>query len=117
MKHPLSQDQGEPQLVAEALAAFYTDNFDCISVGLPPIPSKRYIGIVMIGTMPRFYKITITEALVNAVMLAQFPAEETIVQCFFPPIPNKTNFLHQGMQPLDNWQICFQCFEALRGLL
>ncbi|KAH9175787.1 hypothetical protein EDB89DRAFT_1944252 [Lactarius sanguifluus] len=116
-KGPLSQDQAEPQLVADALAAFHTDNSSCVAMGLPPSPSKRYLGIVMVGVAPRFYKIVITQALEDAVRHSQFPAEETIVQRFVPPVPNMATFLCQGMLPLDNRRICFQCFEALRTLL
>ncbi|KAH8977933.1 hypothetical protein EDB86DRAFT_2816559, partial [Lactarius hatsudake] len=114
----LSQDQAEPQLVAEALAAFHTDNSSCIAMGLPPSPSRRYLGIVMVGVAPCFYKITITQALADAVMHSQFPTVETIVQHFIPPVSTDlATFLRQGMLPLDNRRICFQCFEALRTLL
>ncbi|KAI9435755.1 hypothetical protein H4582DRAFT_1968548 [Lactarius indigo] len=118
-KGPLSPGQAEPQLVAGALGAFHTDNSCRIAMGFPPSPSRRYFGIIMVGVAPRFYKITITQALCDVVRLAQFPAEETIVQCFTPPVANTANFLtlHQGMLPLDNRRICFQCFEALRTLL
>jgi hypothetical protein len=117
MKCPFAQKEAEPRLVAKALAAFSTDNYDRTAVGLLPIPSKRYIGIVMIGLAPLFYKITITQALVDAVMADQSPAEETIIQCFIPPVPSISSFLHQGMLPLEDRHICLQCFEALRTLL
>ncbi|KAH9001842.1 hypothetical protein EDB86DRAFT_2801393 [Lactarius hatsudake] len=117
-KRSLSQDQAEPQLVASALAAFHTDNSGRSAMELPPLPSKRYLGIVMVGVAPHFYKITITQALQDAVRHSQFPDEETIVQCFVPPVPNMDTFLQgPGMLPLDNRRICFQCFEALRTLL
>jgi hypothetical protein len=117
MKSPFAQKQAEPRLVAKALAAFSTDNFDHTAVGLLPIPSKRYIGIVMIGLAPLFYKITITQALLDAVMAGQFPAEETIIQRFIPPVQSISSFLHAGMLTLEDRHICFQCFEALRPLL
>ncbi|KAH9034192.1 hypothetical protein EDB85DRAFT_1022260 [Lactarius pseudohatsudake] len=118
-KGPLSQDQAEPQLVASALAAFHTENSGRIAKELSPLPSKRYLGIVMVGVAPHFYKITITQALQDAVRHSQFPDEETIVQRFVPPVPNMDDFLQKGpgMLPLDNRRICFQCFEALRTLL
>lgn len=112
----LSRNRAEPRLVASALGAFSSDNFHRTAVGLPPMPSKRYIGIVMIGTAPRFYKITVTRALVDAVMASQIP-EETIIQRFVPPVPDADNFLQDGMVPLDKRRVCFQCFEALKTLL
>ena len=117
MKHSLTQKQVEPRLVAKALAAFFTDNSDHTAMGLPPIPSKRYIGIIMIGLAPLFHKITITQALLDAVMVGQFPAEETIIQCFIPPVPSMSSFLDQGIMSLENRYICLQCFEALKSLL
>jgi hypothetical protein len=98
--------------VAKALAAFHADNLDRTAEGLPPVLSKRYIGIVMIGTGPHFYKITITEALVDAVGQAQFPTEGTLVERFIPPVPNT-----EGMRSLENRHVYYQCFEALKALL
>ena len=112
-----SGDREEPRLVADALAAFTADNKKRTLVGLPPMPSKRYIGVGMVRTAPRLYKITITQALLNAVVTFQTPAEETIMERFIPPVPNMDNFFVEGMMPLENRYICLQCFEALRGLL
>ena len=69
--------------------------------------SKTYVGIVMVGAAPRFYKITITQDLVYAVSYGQFPAKETIVQHLVPPVLNVHRFLCQGMLPLDNRRVCF----------
>ena len=79
--------------------------------------SKRYIGIVTIRSAHFFYKINITQALVDAVMNSQFPAQETIVERFIPPVANVDEFLRDGMLSLDNRRISFQCYEALKGLL
>jgi len=69
--HP--RDREEPRLVASAIGAFTEDNFRRTDAGLPPLPSKRYIGITMIKSAPRLYKITITQSLVDAVKTAQTP--------------------------------------------
>jgi hypothetical protein len=104
--------------VAKVLAAFYADNLDRTTAGIPPILSQRYIGIVMVGTGPHFYKVTVTQALVDAVALSQFPAEETLVQRFIPPVPNTdSSSLHEGMRSLENRHVLFQCYEALKTLL
>ena len=93
------------------------DNEKRAEEGLAPMTSKRYIGIVTIGLAHFFYKITITQALVDAVMNSQCPTQETIVERFIPPVPNLDDFLRDGMMSLDNRRICFQCYEALKNLL
>ena len=79
--------------------------------------SKRYIGIVTIRTAHFLYKITVTQALLDAVRNSQFPSQETIVERFIPPVANVDDFLRDGMLPLDNRHISFQCYEALKVLL
>ena len=76
-----------------------------------------YIGIVTIGSAPFFYKIAITQALVDMVMKSQCPAQETIFERFIPPVKDVDDFVRDGMLTLDNRRVCFQCYEALRGLL
>jgi hypothetical protein len=110
-------DREGPRLVADALAAFTADNNKRTDAGLAPMASQRYIGMGMIRSAPRLYKITITQALLNAVVSSQPPAEETIIERFVPPVPNMDNFIVDGMVPLQNRYICFQCFEALKALL
>jgi hypothetical protein len=103
--------------VASALGAFSADNDKRTADGLPPILSKRFIGIVTIGVAHYFYKITIAQALSDAVVNSQFPSQETIVERFVPPVPGPDGFLRNGMVPLDNRFVCFQCYEALKTLL
>jgi hypothetical protein len=105
----------EPQLVAEMVAAFKTDDFNAIAAGNALAPQREYTAIIMIGTAPIFYKATITRALKEAIERAENPAAETVVQCLVPI--EDENFLNNGMVPLDNRFVCFQCFEALRVFL
>ena len=102
--------------MATALGAFSVDNERRTANGLAPMASKRYIGIITIGSAPFFYKITGTQDLVDAVMNSQFPTQETIIERFIP-VPNVDDFLRDGMVPLDNRQACLQCYEALKTLL
>lgn len=103
--------------MASAIAAFHTDDSRRTAVGLQPMQEDRYIGIVMVGVAPRFYKVVITRALVDAVRYGQFPAEETIVRRLVPPVPapNVNDYLREGMLPLLNRRACFQCFEELNS--
>ncbi|KAF8889242.1 hypothetical protein BD779DRAFT_1379576, partial [Infundibulicybe gibba] len=69
----------EPQLIAEAIAAFRQNNrarhFRC----LPPLESQVFPAITMVGTVPTFYKITITLDLLLAVEAGVYPEGATIV--------------------------------------
>ena len=113
----MSADDPEPQLIAEAIAAFYEANRRRRQVGLSTIPATVFAGITLAGTAPTFYKIPITSDLLQSVTTAQFPSQKTIVHKFIPPVPNMQYFLREGMVPLENRYICFQCFEGLKTLL
>jgi hypothetical protein len=116
-----SQRQGyiediEPQLVAEAIAAFYQNNVNRRLAGLPKLARKLMPGIVMIGSAAVFYLIPITDILVDAISTASYPATETVVFQFVPPVPNSTHYVDhgKGMRPLENRRIVLQCFEAFK---
>ncbi|KAK6977775.1 hypothetical protein R3P38DRAFT_513570 [Favolaschia claudopus] len=47
-------DEAEPQLIAEAVAAFAANNRRRKALGLPSIASQVFAGIVMLGTAPRY---------------------------------------------------------------
>ncbi|OJA17102.1 hypothetical protein AZE42_13914, partial [Rhizopogon vesiculosus] len=51
----------EPQLVAEATAAFQANNSNRVNnLFIDPLPKQVFPGITMVGTFPRFYKIEVT---------------------------------------------------------
>jgi hypothetical protein len=78
----------EPQLVVEAIAAFYNNNNMRLRLFmLDPLQSKVIPGITMKGTTPTFYRIPVTADLVHAVQLGQCPAQETIVNAHIPALP------------------------------
>ena len=98
--------------MAEAIATFRHDE-----KWLPANTTREYIGIIMRGLTPTFYKIPISLDLVEAVQNTQYPDEhQTTVQRFLPPVEDP-DFLTNGMRPLDNRKMCFRCYEALRPLL
>ena len=73
--------------------------------------------IAMVGTAPYFYRVLITDALLTAVETASFPNKETVVFRFIPPVPDMDSYVSDGMRPLENRRIVFQCFEALKAIL
>ena len=58
----LSGDRAEPRLIFKAIAVFYMNNL-CRSRSALPLWERQVIpGIVMVGTAPTFYRITVTTA-------------------------------------------------------
>ena len=106
-------DEPKPQLIAETIAAFVENN----SRRVHPLPQQTFPAITMVGPCPIFYKIPVTQALVDALITAQYPTQPTIVQRLVPPVPDPISYGRRGMNPLENRGIVFQCLEAMRGLL
>ncbi len=103
----------EPQVIANAIAAFAMNNDLSIRILghlANPLDSKVMPGITMTGTMPTFYKIPVTCDLVRAVGLGIYPPQETVVYAHFPLVPTKD----QGMKPLDNRGIILSSYEAFK---
>ncbi|KAH9172547.1 hypothetical protein EDB89DRAFT_2166483, partial [Lactarius sanguifluus] len=102
----------EPQLIAQAIAAFQYNNRLLLRIGKEPIRAKAIPGIVMLGTTPTFYKITVTQDLVDAVEASQYPQNTTTVHRLELPIdyPNGLD----GMKDLDDRAVLLGCFEAFK---
>ncbi|KAH9012852.1 hypothetical protein EDB83DRAFT_2444615 [Lactarius deliciosus] len=107
----------EPQLIAQAIAAFQYNNLLLESSGKEPIRAKTIPGIVIFGTTPTFYKITVTQDLVDAVVGARYPANPTAVYKLIPPVEDLYGLDQDGMQPLNNRAVILGCFEAFKQLV
>ncbi|KIM79919.1 hypothetical protein PILCRDRAFT_823099 [Piloderma croceum F 1598] len=116
-KRHLSRDDPEPQLIAEAIAAFYENNRARKAAGLPKLPSRTFAGITMIGTAPTFYKIPVTDELLISLATSQYPTQVTTVTKLVPPVPFPERLANDGMKPLVNRRIILQCFDAFRQFL
>lgn len=104
-----------PQLVAEAIAAFHSNNLTRTqALGLPALASKVIPGITMKGTSPIFFKIPVTLELVAAVIGGRYPNAPTIVHAHLPTIPRPADRWNEGMKPLDNRVAILSCYEAFR---
>ena len=86
-KRHLSRDNSEPQLIAEAIAAFYENNRARRAAGLPKLQSRTFAGITMVGTAPTFYKIPVTDEILISLVTAQYPPKVTTIEKLVPPIP------------------------------
>jgi hypothetical protein len=113
-RHKESKDP-EPQLMAEAIAAFQTNNARRMRVlGLEPVVAKLMPGITLKGSSPIFYKIPVTAALAQAVALGAYPETPTIVHAHLPVVPRPARRLSEGMKPLDNRASILACFQAFK---
>jgi len=103
-----------PQLIAEAIAAFQSNNRVRNLLGLDLLDFKEMAGIVMIGTSPTFFKIPVTRDLMQAVQRGQYPSSPTVVFMHRPVLPRPLRRLSEGMRPLDNRRAIIACFEAFK---
>ncbi|KAG2359180.1 hypothetical protein BDR07DRAFT_1361387 [Suillus spraguei] len=68
-KTVFSRSYPEPQVIAEAIAAYQDNNEKRILRSLPPLDAMTIPCITMVGTRPIFYLVPVTEALSNAVAI------------------------------------------------
>jgi hypothetical protein len=114
-KRHMDAGDPDPQLISVAIAAFQFNNYKRTQVlNEPALTSKVIAGITMLGTAPTFFKIPVTQDLVSAVETGQYPAAPTIVSMHVPEIPRPTCRIAEGMEPLDNREAIFACFEAFK---
>ncbi|KAI0293288.1 hypothetical protein B0F90DRAFT_1763729 [Multifurca ochricompacta] len=114
-KRHLDSSDPEPQLIAEAIAAFAANNQTRQrTLNQPPLNSKVMAGITMKGTAPIFYKILVTAALAGSVASGVYPQVATTVYAHVPNVPRPNCRWSEGMKPLDNRQVILSCYEAFR---
>ena len=113
-KKPTTGPSGpEPPLIAEAIAAFQSNNQSRIKMGLPALDKMSIPCITVEGTRPLFYKVPVTQRLSDCVTLGQFPEEQTVVTCCGPPPPSEA---HVGMESLDYRRTALRYYYTLRDL-
>lgn len=114
-KRLTSMENPEPQVIAEALAAFALNNRKRErDLNLPPCNSIIFPCLTMIGTTLTFYKITVTAALSKAVQTGTYPEAETCVLRYIPALPCRNS---DGMRPLLNRLEILRCLEAFKKFL
>ena len=105
----------EPQVIAEAIAAFETNNskLEC-DLHRPPRELIAFPAMTMVGTTPMFYKVPVTSSLSKAVQTGTYPELETRVLRYTPSLPRGNS---KGMSPLPNRLEALRCLEAFKSLL
>ena len=101
--------------MAEAIAAFQENNAKRVNdLFLEPLEMQVILGITMVGTFPRFYKITVTADLDHCVRFGQYPETQTVVYRHTPRVPRRRS---DGMRPLDNRKLVLRCYEAFKKIV
>ena len=114
-KRQTSMRDPEPQVIAEAIAAFSLNNMRRERrLNLPPRDAIMFPCLTMVGTTPVFYKITVTAALSKAVQTGAYPNTETRVLRYIPALPCRNS---DGMRPLPNRVEILRCLEAFKRFL
>lgn len=115
-KSHISGSDPEPQVIAEAIAAFQHNN-SVLSrdLGLREIEEYTFPCITMIGTSPVFYKIRVSSSLDNAVRFGTFPEEVTTVFRFDPLLGARRK--SQGMTDIPSRKRILKCFRLFREVM
>lgn len=114
-KRLTSMKDPEPQVIAEAIAAFAMNNMTRERhLNLQPRDVITFPALTMVGTTPAFYKITVTSALSKAVQTGTYPKLKTCVLRYIPALPRRNS---DGMRTLPNRLEILRCLEAFKRFL
>ncbi|KAL0958667.1 hypothetical protein HGRIS_013999 [Hohenbuehelia grisea] len=105
----------EAQVIAECIAAFaYNQMLRQKTPGAAQVKSETISAITMVGTTATFYRVNVTQSLLDSLVTLSYPAEETVVMRYMPPVPEPQRYPDEGMAPLGNRCVVLQCFEAFK---
>lgn len=79
-KTEISTKDPEPQVIAEAIAAFQTNNYNRRQRGREQMDRMSIPCITMVGTRPIFYVVPVTQQLSTAVERGEYPEHVTQVR-------------------------------------
>jgi hypothetical protein len=100
----------EPQVIAEAIAAFQENNRIRSKRFLNPLDMMIFPCITMRGTFPVFYLVPITKNLSDCIKEGKYPERETTVLRHTPKVKRSSD----GMRPTENKKRILSCFESFR---
>jgi hypothetical protein len=113
-----SEADPEPQLVAEAVAAFQRNSAARERrQDQQPLEEAVIPGVVMVGACPTFYKVRVTSELADAVMGGRYPKHQTeVLVC---PLEKDGSPLEPGLTMLDPScrEVSLKYFEAFKQFI
>ena len=105
----------EPQVIAEAIAAYQHNNERRQRMGLSTLSTMTVPCITIIGTRPTFYLVPVTEELSDAVITGQWPEVGTqVVKCV--TVAGHNRRLSEGMETPEYRKVAFQRMIAFKAL-
>lgn len=107
--------QPEPQIIAEAIAAYQYNNEKRQTRGLPTLDTMTIPCITMVGTRPTFYLVPVTQALSVAVATSQYPEVPTKVVKYVTFLGHNHRS-SEGMETPEYRRVAFQRFVAFKSL-
>jgi hypothetical protein len=117
-KRFMSDADPEPQLVAEAIAAFQCNNIRRERrLGPQSLEEVTIPGVVMVGAHPTFYKVRVTSELADAVMGGRYPRHRTeVLVC---PLEGEGRALALDLTMLDPLcrEVALKYFEAFKQFI
>ena len=112
-KATFSSSNPEPQIIAEAIAAFQHNNQKRVEFNLPQLDMMTIPCITMVGTRPFFYQVPVTRQLSDCVATGQFPSQPTVVRRCGPPARRRA---FEGVEVPDYRRVALQYYDAFRGV-
>jgi hypothetical protein len=107
----------EPQVIAEAIAAYQHNNQKRQRMGLSTLNTMTVPCITMIGTRPIFYLVPVTQELSDAVITGRWPEIETeVLKCVTVVGHNGQLSELEGMETPEYRRVAFQCMSAFKAL-
>ncbi|KAF8799454.1 hypothetical protein BYT27DRAFT_7263917 [Phlegmacium glaucopus] len=107
-----NRTDAEAQVVAEAIAAFQSNNMKRGDSGLPLLNSMTIPCITMSGTRPAFYPVPVTQDLSNAVILGCYAATQTQVsKCV--TVGTHAQHANEGMGDTEYRKLALKCLLPL----
>jgi len=112
-KSTINPTNPEPQVIAEAIAAFQHNNRKRADSGLPDLDMMTISCITMVRAKPFFYQVPVTSQLSDCVISGQYPLQPTVVRLCAPPSRRR---MFEGMEFPDDRRIALQYYNAFQDL-
>ena len=107
----------EPQVIAEAIAAYQYNNDKRQRRGMATLEEMVFPCITMVGTHPTFYLVPVTRALSDAITTGQYPPAPTEVwKCVTVAGYNCSSTGSEGMEKPEYRRVALERFMAFKTL-